>query len=159
VVVTDTERRQRADAARNAERILRTARAVFADLGPEAPLEEIARRADVRIRTLYNHFPSKADLVRAALDQVIAEDLTPAAERALADDDPLHGLVSLIEAAMAVVARELHTVAAARDARALSAELYTPFYESLTRLAQRAQDAGLLRADPSLTTYRGSWPC
>ena len=67
----------RADAARNAERILRTARAVFADLGPDAPLEEIARRADVRIRTLFNHFPSKADLVRAALDQAIAEDLAP----------------------------------------------------------------------------------
>ncbi|MET7339477.1 TetR family transcriptional regulator, partial [Nonomuraea sp. NPDC005650] len=54
-MATDTERPLRADAARNAQRILRTARAAFADLGPDAPLEEIARRADVRIRTLYNH--------------------------------------------------------------------------------------------------------
>lgn len=137
----------RADAARNAERILRTARAVFADLGPDAPLEEIARRADVRIRTLFNHFPNKADLVRAALDQAIAEDLAPAAERALADDDPLHGLLALVEAAMGLAARELNTLAAARSAGILTAEVSTPFFESLTTLARRAQDAGLLRAD------------
>ncbi|MEV4015145.1 helix-turn-helix domain-containing protein [Nonomuraea angiospora] len=146
-MVTDTERRLRADAARNAERIVRTARAVFADLGPDAPLEEIARRADVRIRTLYNHFPNKADLARAALAQAIAEHLTPAAEQALADNDPLHGLISLIEAAVGLAARELNTLAAARLAGALTAELYTPFYESLTLLARRAQDEGLLRAD------------
>lgn len=137
----------RADAARNAERILRTARAVFTDLGPDAPLEEIARRADVRIRTLFNHFPSKADLVRAALDQAIAEDLAPATERALADDDPLHGLLTLIETAMSLAARELNTLAAARNAGTLTAEVSTPFHESLTTLAQRAQDAGLLRTD------------
>ena len=147
MVATDTERPLRADAARNAERILRTARAVFADLGPDAPLEEIARRADVRIRTLYNHFPNKADLVRAALDQSIAEHLAPAAERAVTDDDPLHGLVSLIEAAMGLAARDLSTLAAARNAGTLTAEVYTPFYESLTLLARRAQEAGLLRAD------------
>jgi AcrR family transcriptional regulator len=147
MVAIDTERRLRADAARNAERILRAARAAFADLGPDASLEEIARRADVRIRTLYNHFPDKADLVRAALDQSIAEGLTPAAERAVADNDPLHGLVSLIEAAMSVAARELSTLAAARNAGALTAEVYTPFHESLTLLAHRAQRAGLLRAD------------
>src|SRR5687767_35741 len=126
----------RADAARNAERILRTARAVFADLGPDAPLEEIARRADVRIRTLFNHFPSKADLVRAALDQAIAEDLAPAAERALADDDPLHGLLALVEGAMGLAARELNTLAAARNAGILTAEVSTPFFESLTTLAR-----------------------
>jgi len=65
----------------------RAPREVFTDLGPEAPLEEIARRAGVRIRTLYNHFPTKEDLVRAALSQTVAEDLTPAIEQALADDD------------------------------------------------------------------------
>jgi len=146
-MTTDPERRLRADATRNAERILRAARAVFADLGPNAPLNEIAHRADVRIRTLFNHFPSKADLVRAALDQSIAEDLTPAVERALADSDSLHGLACLIEAAMGLAARELNTLAAARDAGALTAEVYTPFYESLATLAQRAQEAGLLRAD------------
>jgi AcrR family transcriptional regulator len=143
----EPERRMRTDAARNAERILRTARLVFADLGPDAPLEEIARRADVQIRTLFNHFPSKAELVRAALDLCITEDLTPVVERALAGGDPLDGLVGLIEAAMGLAARELNMLAAARRVGALTAEIYTPFYEALTVLAQRAQSAGLLRAD------------
>ncbi|MEV6038981.1 helix-turn-helix domain-containing protein [Nonomuraea sp. NPDC052116] len=146
-MVTETERPLRADAARNAERILRTARAVFADVGPDAQLEEIARRAGVGARTLYRHFPTKADLVRAALGQSIAEDLTPAVEQALDDDDPLRGLVSLMEAALRLAARDLSTLAAARNAGTLTAEVYTPFYESLTELARRAQAAGLLRAD------------
>jgi len=146
-VATGPERPLRADAARNAERIVRTAREAFASLGPDAPLEEIARRADVRVRTVFNRFPSKADLVRAVLAQSIAEDLTPIAERALADGDPLRGLVSLIEAAMGLAARELNALAAARATGAMPTEIYTPFHDCLTTLAGRAQSAGLLRSD------------
>src|SRR5690349_24784534 len=72
-----SDRPLRADAARNAERILRATRDVHDELGPEAPIEAIARRAGVGERTLYRRFPTKAGLVRAALDQCIAEDLTP----------------------------------------------------------------------------------
>ena len=78
------DRPLRADAARNVERILRAARDVYGELGPDAPIEAIARRAGVGERTLYRRFPTKADLVRAALDQSIAEDLTPAIEDARA---------------------------------------------------------------------------
>lgn len=137
----------RADAARNAARILRTARAVFAELGPEAPLEEIARRAGVGPRTLYRHFPSRDDLVRAALDQVITEDLDPALRSALVAPDPLRGLVGMVESALALASRELNTLAAAHSAGTITAEVYTPFYESLADLAARAQAAGQLRAD------------
>jgi hypothetical protein len=48
---------------------------------------------------------------------------------------------------MGLAARDLSTLAAARNAGTLTAEVYTPFYESLTLLARRAQEAGLLRAD------------
>ena len=75
-----TDRPLRADAARNAERILKAAREVYGELGPDAPIEAIARRAGVGERTLYRRFPTKAELVRAALDQCIAEDLTPTIE-------------------------------------------------------------------------------
>ncbi|GAA1459499.1 TetR/AcrR family transcriptional regulator [Nocardiopsis exhalans] len=146
-MTTDNGRQPRADAVRNAERILRTARTVFADLGPDAPLEEVARRADVRIRTLFNHFPSKGELVRAALEQSAAEELTPAIERALADEDPMRGLVSLIEAAMGLASRELNTLAAAHNTGVLAAEANLLFENSLAALARRAQDAGLLRPD------------
>jgi hypothetical protein len=43
---------------------------------------------------------------------------------------------------MSLAARELNTLAAARNSGALTAEAYRPFYESLVRLAQRAQQAG-----------------
>jgi AcrR family transcriptional regulator len=48
-------RRQRADARRNSDRLLDAARVVFAEHGPDASLEEIARRAEVGIGTLYRH--------------------------------------------------------------------------------------------------------
>ena len=100
------DRPLRADAARNVERILRAARDVYSELGPDAPMEAVARRAGVGERTLYRRFPTKADLVRAALDQSIAEDLTPAIEDARRTDDPLRGLTQLIEAAISLGARE-----------------------------------------------------
>ena len=41
------DRPLRADAARNVERILRAARDVYSELGADAPLEAVARRAGV----------------------------------------------------------------------------------------------------------------
>ena len=146
-MITPVERQPRADAARNAERIVRTARAAFAEDGPDVSLDEIARRAGVGIRTLYRHFPHKGELVRAALDQSIAEDLAPAIDHALADENPLRGLRTLMEAAMVLASREQNTLAAAKNAGSLTADVSAGFYEALARLAERAQQAGLLRAD------------
>ena len=62
-----SDRPLRADAARNAERILRAAREVYGELGPEAPIEAIARRAGVGERTLYRQISDqgRADPGRA----------------------------------------------------------------------------------------------
>jgi AcrR family transcriptional regulator len=146
-VITEPERPLRADAARNVERVLRAARESFADLGPDASLEEIARRGGVGIRTLYRHFPRKEDLVRAAVQQSVAEDLTPAIERALDDDNPLRGLTGLIEATLSMVDRERGTLAAANNSGALTAEISAPLLDFLSLLTQRAQWAGQIRAD------------
>jgi AcrR family transcriptional regulator len=146
-VTVVTPPRLRADAARNAERILRAAREVYARSGPDAPLEEIARHAGVGARTLYRRFPGKAELVRAALDQCIAEDIAPAIEQAMTDADPLHGLAAVMEAAVSMAAREHNTLAAARSAGSLTSEVNAPFYQSLALLAHRAQQVGLIRPD------------
>ncbi|MGB7146911.1 TetR/AcrR family transcriptional regulator, partial [Mycobacterium sp.] len=103
-----TDRPLRADAARNAERILRAAREIYSEVGPEAPIEAIARRAGVGERTLYRRFPTKAELIRAALDHCIAEDLTPTIEEVRGSADPLDGLAQLIDAAISLGAREHH---------------------------------------------------
>ncbi|MFD9068694.1 TetR/AcrR family transcriptional regulator, partial [Streptomyces lasiicapitis] len=55
--------RPRADALRNRERIVTAAREMFVEQGPEAPLDEIARRAGVGNATVYRHFPDRGELV------------------------------------------------------------------------------------------------
>ncbi|HEX6359363.1 helix-turn-helix domain-containing protein [Actinophytocola sp.] len=146
-MITEPERPLRADAVRNIERIVRAARGVFADLGPEAQLEEIARRAGVGVRTLYRHFPHKEDLVLAAVGQSVREDLTPAIEHALADDDPLRALTGLIEATLSLVDRERSTMAAANNTGALTADIAAPLLSSLAELTRRGQETGSIRAD------------
>jgi len=146
-VTAIADRPLRADAARNAERILRAARDVYGELGPDAPIEAIARRAGVGERTLYRRFPTKGDLISAALDQSIAEDLTPAIEEARHADDPMHGLTQLIEAAISLGAREHNLLTAVRRAGSLTPDISTSLYEALNDLAWRGQQAGLVRAD------------
>jgi len=63
------ERRQRADAQRNLETLLATAKAVFATSGIDAPVREIAERAGVGLGTVYRHFPQRADLIAAVCRQ------------------------------------------------------------------------------------------
>jgi AcrR family transcriptional regulator len=144
IVVTD--RPLRADAARNAERILRAARDVYGELGPDAPVEAIARRAGVGERTLYRRFPTKGELVRAALDQCIAEDLTPTIEAARTAADPFKGLAELFEAAISLGAREHNLLTAAQRAGSLTSDVSTALIEALTELADRGKRAGVLRA-------------
>jgi AcrR family transcriptional regulator len=141
------DRPLRADAARNAERILRAARDVYGELGYEAPMEAIARRAGVGERTLYRRFPTKGDLISAALDQSIAEDLTPVIEKARGDKDPMRGLVALVEAAIALGAREHHLLTAALRVGSLRSDIYAELNAALAELTARGREAGVIRAD------------
>ena len=141
------DRPLRADAARNAERILRAAREVYGELGPDAQVEAIARRAGVGERTLYRRFPAKGDLIRAALDQSISEDLTPTIEKARRAGDPLRGLTQLIEAAIALGAREHNLLTAALRAGALTPDVSTSLYGALDELVRRGQKTGAIRTD------------
>ena len=141
------DRPLRADAARNAERLLRAAREVYGELGPDAPIEAIARRAGVGERTLYRRFPTKGDLISAALDQSIAEDLTPVIEKARRAEDPMRGLAALVEAAISLGAREHNLLIAARRAGSLAPDISTALDEALSELARRGQETGAVRAD------------
>jgi AcrR family transcriptional regulator len=60
--LSDTERPLRADARRNRERILESARAVFAKYGADAQIDDVARQAGVGVGTVYRHFPTKEAL-------------------------------------------------------------------------------------------------
>jgi AcrR family transcriptional regulator len=79
-------RKPRADAERNRTRLLETAKAVFAEKGSGASLDEIARIAGVGAGTLYRHFPTRDALV-AAVYRNETEQLVSAADR-LAETHP-----------------------------------------------------------------------
>ncbi|GAA5007045.1 TetR/AcrR family transcriptional regulator [Kitasatospora paranensis] len=64
--------RLRVDARRNLESVLRAARQVFGELGYDAPMEEVARRAGVGVGTVYRRFPSKDVLVRRIAAEEVA---------------------------------------------------------------------------------------
>jgi AcrR family transcriptional regulator len=64
------ERPERADAARNRERILRAARDLIAQKGVrEITLEQVAKAAGVGRATLFRRFPDRAALLLALLDE------------------------------------------------------------------------------------------
>jgi len=65
------DRALRADARDNRAKVLTAARSAFEELGPEANLREIARRAGVAQGTVHRHFPTKQALFSAiAVDRL-----------------------------------------------------------------------------------------
>jgi AcrR family transcriptional regulator len=60
-----SSRPMRSDARRNYEKLVSAARDAFAEDGTSASLEDVARRAQVGIGTLYRHFPTRQDLLEA----------------------------------------------------------------------------------------------
>src|SRR5258707_12889950 len=76
-----TVRKPRADAVRNRERVLESAKLIFSAGGADASLEAVARHAGVGIGTLYRHFPTREALsdaeYRREVEQLseLADDL------------------------------------------------------------------------------------
>jgi len=54
---------------RKSEAIVEAAFAVLAERGLSAPLEEVARRANVSKQTVYNHYGSKTQLIRTLIER------------------------------------------------------------------------------------------
>src|SRR5438445_11673369 len=88
-------RPKRADARRNYEKVLAAAREAFAEGGESTALEEIARRADVGIGTLYRHFPSRQALLEAVYVNEV-EEVCRSAET-LEASDPWEALSTWFE--------------------------------------------------------------
>jgi AcrR family transcriptional regulator len=133
----------RADARRNRVRILAAAEAVFAERGPAASTEEVARRAGVAVGTVFRHFPTKQALLQAIMKQ-LRDRLADQAETLAADADPATALftffTSLVEQAAAT-----RTVVEALSHSGLDldvAESVQPLRESIGRLLTNAQQAG-----------------
>jgi len=70
----------RADAQRNREKLIEVATAAFTESGVDVALEEVARRADLGIGTLYRNFPTREALVLAVYRKQIDGLATAARE-------------------------------------------------------------------------------
>ncbi len=76
----------RADAQRNYDQLVGAAEAAFSEHGADACLEDIAKRANVGIGTLYRHFPTREDLIAKVLDQSTLAVIASAEARLTAPD-------------------------------------------------------------------------
>ncbi|WKX72777.1 TetR/AcrR family transcriptional regulator [Streptomyces sp. XD-27] len=138
----------RADAQRNREKLLRAAREVFVDLGPDAPLEEIAQRAGVGIATLYRRFPERAALIAAVATDVLTA-LGRAAWSALSEEtDPAEGLRRYAHAALDLkVGAVMPALSGRFDLDEVLDGVHGDAVDAVQEMLTRAQRAGLIRDD------------
>ena len=140
----------RADARRNRERVLEAAREALAEHGLDAQMDDIAARAGVGVGTVYRHFPTKDELVRA----LVADrwrSLAEAAGPALEAEDPWQGLSDYLWRA-ARMQRDnrawAQLAAAAPLPLAIDAEDERQELIAVTQqLVDRAKAAGVVRED------------
>ena len=138
----------RADARRNRARILAAADEVFAEQGGSTSTEQVARRAGVAIGTVFRHFPTKADLLRAIMKNLL-ERLTAEATSLAAEGDPATALAEFFtrtvqEAAAKKAVVEL--LAGAGIEVGVSAPVQA-LRNEIDGLLRRAQQAGAIRDD------------
>jgi AcrR family transcriptional regulator len=143
----------RADALRNRQRVLDVAERVFATEGLAVPIDEIARRAEVGVGTLYRHFPTKEALYVAVVLSRLeaatahAHELSRHPDAGAAFFDFLERLVrqgsvkkDLIEALATTGAQYKESLGSAKKELAAA----------LGKLLARAQRAGAVRKDATV---------
>ncbi len=139
----------RADAARNRELILATARTLFAEHGPGVSLNDIAHEAGVGVGTVYRRFRDK-DAVLDALAEVKLTTLVELINDALTVSDPREALRDYLRAALQLRVRERapHTFPSRVDTGSgEAAHRRAELAAGAKKLVQRARDAGAVDDD------------
>jgi AcrR family transcriptional regulator len=134
----------RRDAAINRERLVSAAEEVFADRGPAATLEDVARAADVGPATLYRRFANKDALVQEVLTGFFRR-LIDAAEIA-GQAAPDVGLEMFLRT-VGVELAEKGGLSAPIWGELAPGPLVERLRELSTQLLRRAQRAGSVRKD------------
>jgi AcrR family transcriptional regulator len=145
-----TGRPLRADARRNRERVLTAARAVFAEQGHEAQIDDVARRAMVGVGTVYRHFPTKEALIDALAVDAFERILAVATAQVARDDDAWDAFLNVIWAGAEILAGDRalsELMAEMQGPLNLDQSLQQRLGEAVTTLIGRAQEAGGLRPD------------
>ena len=148
--MTDTDRPLRADARRNRERILASAGELFARLGRDAQMDEIAEHCGLGLGTLYRHFPTKAALLAAIVGRRF-EQMTMLARRSDQIEDPGEAFEALLrgylEAAEGDAAFQLALLGSEELQLAGIDDQKAEFRGIVARIIDRATTAGSVRGD------------
>jgi AcrR family transcriptional regulator len=144
--------RLRADARRNRDQIIAAANTAFTELGPDVPMEEVARRAGVGVGTLYRRFPDREALIRAVAHDNFAAVVADA--HAALDDEPTawQALVRLMGRSRGLRLTVQLAVLSSGNWTSLSRDPLTQRLRDdliavLDEIVRRAQQEGSLRAD------------
>ncbi|WP_329372909.1 TetR/AcrR family transcriptional regulator [Streptomyces sp. NBC_01483] len=139
----------RADAARNRRSLLDAAAAELAEQGLEVSIARIAARAGVAKGTVFNHFPTKEDLIAEIFGDRVA-CLVTLGETLLEEVDPGSALLRFMTAGIELQANDRSFCQAAAAipgshprVRAASERLA----QTAETLTARARDAGMIRPD------------
>ncbi len=142
------ERPLRADARRNRTLILEAAESVFAEHGASASTKIVAERAGVAIGTLFKHFPTKPDLLKAVVmnlrDRLVTE--VDALVAAPGTPDALFEFCSRVMA-IGVGNRAVFERLAETGTRVHVGDALGQLRPSIDLLVERAQAAGSIRGD------------
>lgn len=145
-----TDRKPRADAQRNRERILEVAKREFTRSGANASLDDIAKQAGVGPGTLYRHFPTRDELLRAVYRSEVEK--LAAAERKFAETMPpieaLRAWMLLFVdyiATKKIIAPALNTLVGG-PSKVLEAS-HAQIWEAIRALVKRAIKSGDMRKD------------
>lgn len=142
----------RADARRNRDALLNAARQVFAEEGLSAPLDRIARLADVGRATLYRRFPTREDLIQAIFQDNLDALQAVAAEAGDAPD----AFFTIFNAAVEQQKDNLGFIelftrppeaGGPTPGMKVARTVRVPWVELIREPLQRAQAAGLVRPD------------
>jgi len=145
-----TQRKPRADAQRNRERILKVAKAAFTRDGAATSLDDIACQAKLGSGTLYRHFPTREALIEAVYSSEV-EKLAAAEERFAETLPPLDALRAwmflfidhVAEKKLILPAMETVSGGSMRLIEGSRSRIHPAFLRSITR----AITSGDLRAD------------
>jgi AcrR family transcriptional regulator len=142
-------RPKRADARRNYDKVVAAAREAFAERGTSTSLEEIARRAQVGIGTLYRNFPNRQALLEAVYVDEVENLCRSSAE--LSALPPWEAFAAWVDRVVGYLATKQALLQELLEYVDRDAPLFATCRQSLFAagrpLLERAQDAQVVRAD------------
>src|ERR1700684_2985910 len=144
------QRKPRADAQRNRERLLEVAKEAFARHGANASLDDIAKQVGVGPGTLYRHFPTREVLLQAVYRAEL-EKLAEAEQKfsqTMTPTDALRAWLLLFIDAIAakqLIAPALNTLLG--DPKKVFEASYAKMHQAIRALVKRGVESGAIRRD------------